>query len=105
MSRLPYVLFSGILFDRRLSPHLLVCHQRNAIFGRGAAIFVLTHFPSAKRNAAQARRKTQNEVSDLMVRSASSRVSNHEATRKAVGNQANRKTLQVDNVAVDCCTV
>jgi hypothetical protein len=22
-----------------------VCHQRNAIFGRGARIFVLTHFP------------------------------------------------------------
>jgi len=28
-----------------------VCHQRIAIFGRGVCIFVLTHFPFAKRNA------------------------------------------------------
>jgi hypothetical protein len=27
-----------------------VCHQRNAICGRGARIFVLTHFAYAKRN-------------------------------------------------------
>jgi len=27
----------------------LVCHQRNAISGRGAGIFVLTHFPNARR--------------------------------------------------------
>jgi hypothetical protein len=27
----------------------LVCHQRNAIFGRGACIFVLTHFLTARR--------------------------------------------------------
>jgi hypothetical protein len=28
-----------------------VCHQRNAIFGGGAGIFVLTHFLHAKRDA------------------------------------------------------
>jgi hypothetical protein len=35
-----------------------VCHQRIAIFARGAGIFVLAHFLSAKRNPPhQVRRK------------------------------------------------
>jgi hypothetical protein len=35
-----------------------VCHQRNAIFGRGACIFVLTQFGNAKWNTPhQVRRK------------------------------------------------
>jgi hypothetical protein len=40
----------------------LVCHQRNAIFGRGTCIFVLTRFLCAKRNAPhQVRRKNVGE--------------------------------------------
>jgi hypothetical protein len=40
----------------------VVCHQRNAIFGRGAGIFVLTHFPFATRNAPhQVRRKNMTQ--------------------------------------------
>jgi hypothetical protein len=36
----------------------VVCHQRNAIFGRGAFIFVLTQFLYAKWNTPhQVRRK------------------------------------------------
>jgi hypothetical protein len=37
--------------------------------------------------------KAVDEVSDLMVRSASSRVSNHEAGAEAANDRASRKTI------------
>jgi hypothetical protein len=41
----------------------VVCHQRNAICGRGPRIFVLTHFPYAKRNTPrQVQRKNKTEL-------------------------------------------
>jgi hypothetical protein len=44
-----------------------VCHQRNAIFGRGACIFVLTHFPcrNDRRTSAAA---TSSSPCDLVAR-------------------------------------
>jgi hypothetical protein len=40
-----------------------VCHQRNAICGRGASIFVLTHFAYAKRHTPrQVQRKNTMEL-------------------------------------------
>jgi hypothetical protein len=43
MSHLPCV-FDLFYFHEAIAASAL-CHQRNAIFGRGAGIFVLTHFP------------------------------------------------------------
>jgi hypothetical protein len=67
-----------------------VCHQRNAIFGRGAYIFVLTHFPSAKRNPPhQVRCKKYDRVCSGIENS----FPLGDARRKATGIQANWKMI------------